>query len=751
MRPTTSDPRAPRRLARPALLASACLVTVGVTVLLAHEGHAPLPTKGVQVDVAAGKLVLTPAARDSLAVSTADVEVRPVEGRLLAYATVVLPWTHHGFATARLPGRVVKVHVSPGQTVRAGDVVAEVRSLDLDTLRLDALGAQTEATLGEKIVTELRATVEAGAVSGQTLVDAESKLAQVRNTLVVARSKWLALGLGDDSFDSLLKRGTATSDLTLPVRAPVGGTVTHAELTAGKVVEPAEHLAEVADVSTVWVRLGVLEKDLHKVAAGTPVDVRLGAHPGEVFRTTVSAVAPYLDPATHLAPVWAELKNPSGQEARFLPGMTGRADVILPAEKARPTVPVAAVVREGVDTFVLVEEASAAGASEYRKQPVALGRRADDRVEVLAGGVFPGDRVVVRGAHELGGLFAPGVLRLGAEAERSIGLKVEPAATGPVDDTVTLEGAVDLPPSDRGSATSPLAGVIASIRTDRGRPVKAGEVLAEVVSPELLAMQLDLVRAGLELKLEADTLARIRDLSAVARRRVWETEGRVAALRTRVDTLRRKLETVGLAAGDIDRIVETKQVLTAVPVRSPISGVVVSFDKSLGQAVAAQEVLFAVHDRGRPWVTANVAERDVTKVRVGQAVRVRLVSDPAAVLTGRVARSGRTVGAESRSLAVWAEVDAGGRLPLVHGQLAGLTVVTGSRTATVTVPAGAVAGEPGSRFVFVRGADGVFERRAVETGAADDRRVEVVRGLGIGEPVAVAGVAGLVTGFASLR
>ncbi|MFO0852404.1 MAG: efflux RND transporter periplasmic adaptor subunit [Gemmataceae bacterium] len=738
-------------LGRRASLAVGGVVTIFVSVLLAHEGHAPLPTKGVQVDVARGHLLLTPPARDGLAVTTAEVEVRPVAGALLAYATVELPWTHHGFAAARLPGRVVKVHVAPGQAVRAGEVVAEVKSLDLDALQLDALTAHIGITLGEKVVAELRASVEAGAATGQSLIDAEAKLAQARNALVVARSKWAAVGLAGDSFDTLLKRGTADPGLTLPVRVPVGGTVTHAELTAGKVVEPTEHLAEVADLSAVWVRLGVLEKDLPRVAVGTPVDVRLAAHPGEVFRTAVSAVAPFLDPVTHLGSVWAELTNPPGAEPRVVPGMTGRAAVILPADRPRPTVPVAAVAREGVDRFVLVEEATAAGASEYRKQPVALGRRSGERVEVLAGEVFPGDRGVVRGAHELGGLFAPGVLRLGPVAERAIGLRVEAATAGPVDETVVIDGAVDLPPADRGSATAPLAGVIAAVRTDRGRAVKAGEVLAEVVSPELLTLQLDLIRTSLDLRLEADALARIKDLPAVARRRVWEAEGRVVALRSQAETVRRKLETVGLAAADIDRVVETKQVLTTAPVRSPVAGVVVTFNKAVGQAVAAQEVLFAVHDRGRPGVMGFVSERDLGRVRIGQAVRVRLVSDPETALTGRVARSGRTVGADSRSLAVWVELDAASRPPLVHGQLSGLTVVTGSHTAAVTVPVGAVAGEPGAEVVFVRRPDGVFDRRAVETGRADDRRVEVVRGLEAGEQVAVTGVAELVTGFASLR
>ena len=53
--------------------------------------------------------------------------------------------------------------------------------------------------------------------------------------------------------------------------------------------------------------------------------------------------------------------------------------------------------------------------------------------------------------------------------------------------------------------------------------------------------------------------------------------------------------------------------------------------------------------------------------------------------------------------------------------------------------------------MFVRKPDGTFERRPVETGLADDRFVTITRGLGAGEPVAVAGVTELMTAFVSLR
>ncbi len=737
---------------RRAWLAGGAISTAFAAYALAHEGHAPLPTKGVQVDLARGQLLLTADAREGLGVATAEVELRPAEERVLAYAAVTVPWQNHGFATSRLPGRVARVRVVPGQVVRAGDIVAEVQSLDLETLQLDILTARTEVALGEKVAGQLRATAEAGAASGQSVTDAESALAQSRNKMAVARAKWVALELGEDGFDALIARGAATPGLTLPVLVPVGGTVVHAELTAGQAVEPADHLAEVVDLSTVWARVGVLEKDINRVKLGTPVDFRFAAAPGEVVRATVAASAPYLDPVSHLGSVWAELANPPGREPRFVPGMAGRAELVFAADKPRPSVPLAAVAREGAERFVLVEEANAAGASEFRRQSVAPGRRSGGRAELLGGAVFPGDRVVTAGSHELGGLFAPGVLRLDAVGERGIGLRVEPAELTALDEVVTLEGSVDLPPGSRGSASSPLAGVITAILTDRGRAVGAGDVLAEVTSPELLTLQLDLVRAALDYRLEADTLARIKDLAAVPRRRVWDAEGRVAALAAQVDTLRRKLATAGLSAAQVDAAVAARRVAASVPIRAPVGGVVVAFDKALGQAVTAREALFEVHDPSRAAVAGFVPERESGRVTVGQAVRVRLVADPGRVLTGRVARSGRTVGADSRSRQVYVDLDtAADPGPLVHGQLATLSVVAGTRPPAVTVPLAAVAGDGAAAFVFVRKPDGAFDRRAVEVGPADDRRVAVTRGLSAGEPVAVAGAAELMTGFASLK
>jgi RND family efflux transporter MFP subunit len=743
--------RRARAFTRSRWVALSALLTVGAAVLFAHEGHAPLPTKGAQVDADRGHLLLTADARTSVDVDTAPVESRTVEEKVLAYATVSAPWRNHGYATAQLPGRVARVGVTPGQVVKAGDVLAEVESLELDTLQLDLLAARNDIALSEKLVAALRKSADQGTVPGQAVIDAESTHAQNRNALAVARAKWLALGLPAGRLDELLRDGKPLPGLTLPVRAPVSGTVVHAELTAGKVVDTSEHLAEVIDLSTVWVRVGVLEKDLHRVAVGQPVELHLVAYPGEVFRTEVKAKSLYLEPGTNVAAVWAELKNPAGAEPRFQPGMAGRAFVLVSDGRARPTVPAVALLREGAERFVLVEEASAAGSSEYRRVPVTVGRESDGRVEVLGGSLFPGDRVVTRGGHELAPFFAPTVLKLSPEAGRTIGLRVEPATVRSVDDVLTLDGAVEVPPARRGFAASQLAGTIRTIRADRGQPVKAGDVVAEVYGPELLAMQQELLKTHLEARLASTTLASLKNVPGAAARRLWELESQVNGLTVRGEGLRRRLQTAGLTPDDIGRLLEKGEMVTAVPVRSPIGGVVVNFDRVLGQAVAAHEPLFEVHDLTRPLVRGFVSERELGRVTLDRKARVRPIADPGSALPGRVVRSGRTVGADTRSLAVWVELDAAPPGLLLHNQLATVSVVLGPRPPAVAVPKAAVVADGSASFVFVQRPDGAFDRRAVETGPSDDRFVTVTRGLAAGESVAVAGAAELMTAFASLR
>src|SRR5262249_52745010 len=142
---------------RAAWLALAALLTVAAAWLLAHEGHGALPTRGAQVDGARGLLTLSREARDALDVRTAEVKARPVRETVLAYATLVSPWRQHAFASSRLPGRIARMQVQPGQHVEAGQALAEVASLELESLQLEILNIHNELRRADEVLRGLEA------------------------------------------------------------------------------------------------------------------------------------------------------------------------------------------------------------------------------------------------------------------------------------------------------------------------------------------------------------------------------------------------------------------------------------------------------------------------------------------------------------------------------------------------------------------------------------------------------------------
>jgi cobalt-zinc-cadmium efflux system membrane fusion protein len=201
----------------------------------------------------------------------------------------------------------------------------------------------------------------------------------------------------------------------------------------------------------------------------------------------------------------------------------------------------------------------------------------------------------------------------------------------------------------------------------------------------------------------------------------------------------------------VDGVQRERALVRGLPVRAPVSGVVVRFRAALGQAVKAEAPLFEVHDLSAASLKVQVPERLLARVRLGQRGRVRLTADPSFLGEAVLVRSGRVVGAGSRTVSFWADLKSPPKTPLLPEMLGRLSLVLSESAPTLAVPRGAVLREGSADYLFVRRADGVFERRPVEVGRTDDLYAEVVRGLAEGEAVAVSGVAELQTGYASLQ
>ena len=160
-----------------------------------HEGHKPLPTRGMEVNAETGKMVLTKSARATLDVQTAEVGPQKVTQSILAYGTLVSPWNRHAMVSSPLSGRIVELLVTPGESVKAGQLLAELDSPELESLQLEIRNAQTALNLSLKLQSSAEAAGKTGAIPEIRFIEAKNQVQKDRAAVEIARAKWLSLQL----------------------------------------------------------------------------------------------------------------------------------------------------------------------------------------------------------------------------------------------------------------------------------------------------------------------------------------------------------------------------------------------------------------------------------------------------------------------------------------------------------------------------------------------------------------------------
>jgi cobalt-zinc-cadmium efflux system membrane fusion protein len=157
-------------------------------------------------------------------------------------------------------------------------------------------------------------------------------------------------------------------------------------------VQAADPLFVIADLSQVWLAAEIPEQSAGRIRAGKPLTAEIAALPGHVFRGKLSFVAATVNPDTRTVRARMDLPNPG---LLLKPAMLARIR-LQDAPERRLVVPVTAVVREGNRDVVFVET----GPNKFLMQPVTAGGTFGER-RVIAEGLREGQRIVVDGGFHL--------------------------------------------------------------------------------------------------------------------------------------------------------------------------------------------------------------------------------------------------------------------------------------------------------------------------------------------------------------
>lgn len=208
------------------------------------------------------------------------------------------------------------------------------------------------------------------------------------------REKLMVLGLSRKRVSSLKSSDQVSADLPIP--SPITGTITKRTANKGEIISTNGKLAEVTDLSTVWVIGQVYEKYLGELRVGSGASVTTDAFPGVLFRGNISYIDPNLDEKTRTAQVRIEIPN---QNQKLKIGMYVNIAYakLGGSEKTVPLVPKEAV--QVLGNRKIVFEATD-DPKTFILRPVRLAQEKDNAYPAIEG-IFVGDKIVTSGSFLL--------------------------------------------------------------------------------------------------------------------------------------------------------------------------------------------------------------------------------------------------------------------------------------------------------------------------------------------------------------
>lgn len=303
-------------------------------------------------------------------------------------------------------------------------------------------------------------------------------------------------------------------------------------------------------------------------------------------------------------------------------------------------------------------------------------------------------------------------------------------------ESVRLQGRLGWDETRTARVDAPVPGRIVRLLAAPGDVVKAGQVLAQIASPEIGQAQADARRAEVDYEVAAKSLARIRELHEAGITPTRELQAAEAELeRAGAERQRTRARSASYGVGSrIDQLF---------PLRAPVAGVVVERTAAPGlevrpdQAQPGEPALFVVSDPTRLWARIDVPESLVGMVRTGQSVALKALALPTRPVQARITHVSDFIDPVTRTLVARAEVDNADRA-LKAGMFVSTELAVPVREAVV-VPSSALF-LIGERYhAFVDLGDGRYQRREVQAEEAALGMMRVFGGLRSGERAVTGG------------
>ena len=387
--------------------------------------------------------------------------------------------------------------------------------------------------------------------------------------------------------------------------------------------------------------------------------------------------------------------------------------------------PVAFKTRDGRDYVPVYEDQEAALPGEKKSEPVQAAATGPKKIKFYRNPMGLPDTSQSPKKDWMGMDYIPvyegedqddgSTVRVSVDRVQRAGVRTEIAAMKRISRPVRVAGVAQIDERRQELVVLRADGFVEKLYASvTGQHVKAGEPLFRVYSPKIVSAQVDYRTAV--------------NSTAIGSK---DDQSKAVAGATQ------RLRNLNVPDGRIKELAKQTSISMAIDWPSPIDGIV--FEKKViqGQMVKEGEVLYRIADLSTLWVIADVAERDLAVVKVGQPATMTFRAFPDEPRQGKVAFILHELDMKTRTAKVRIEV-ANPDHRLRHEMFADVVIDTGGEDADrISVPTSAVIDSGTRQVVLVERGPGLFEPREVKLGMRGDGFVEIKEGVKAGEKVVV--------------
>ncbi len=220
-------------------------------------------------------------------------------------------------------------------------------------------------------------------------------------------------------------------------------------------------------------------------------------------------------------------------------------------------------------------------------------------------------------------VIEPGIASLGKEQIQLAGIEFGDILPHRLSGKVNARGEIVLPPSNDAIITPILGGVVQEIKVMQGDAVKKGDVLAYLMHPDYIELQQEYLQTASNIEYLENEYARqqkLFDEKVSSEKTLFQAKNAYTAAKARFESLTLIMNQTGI---NPERI-KNGEFYQAIPIISPMDGIVNAVLTRIGSNVGDTGPLFEVVCRKQLYVELSVFERDIIKIKKGQRVSFRL-------------------------------------------------------------------------------------------------------------------------------